>query len=160
MPTNIMKDFQIGNCDREMNATSPLGKEQIIRSFLEGVFGASLRKRKLIVGRDSNKKPQIHEFDLVSNDMRIVGEIKSGRLSHASYIGALSDCLFLTRLKAKKKILVLTNNEFYQYFKTNSEGIISPAIDVMLLRPEELITNRQKVSGDQSSNTSDMKWNE
>ena len=160
MPKNSLKESQIGNGDLEMNTVGPLGKEQIIRSFLEGVFGTSLRKQKLVVGQDSNKKPQIHEFDLVSNDMRIVGEIKSGRRSRANYLGALSDCLFLTKLKAKKKLLVLTNNEFYQYFKTNSEGIISPAIDVMLLHPEELVTNRPELANARFSKTLDRRQNE
>ncbi len=139
MSKTLVKEYRFTETGQKTNEANPLAKEQIIRSFLEGVFGTSLEKRKLVIGQDSNKKPQIHEFDLVSNDMKIVGEIKSGRLSQTNYTGALSDCLFLTKLRAKKKILVLTNSEFYRYFKAKTDGVISPAIDVMLLHPEELI---------------------
>ena len=117
----------------------PSDKERLIRNFLERMFGASLKKRKLVIGYDSKNKPQIHEFDLVSEDMNIVGEIKSGRKSTGNYIGALSDCFFLTRVKAKKKLLVLTNKEFYGYFRANSEGVVPNNIEIMLIRPEDLI---------------------
>jgi len=117
----------------------PSNIERLIRNFLAIMFGTSLRKRKLVIGYDSKNKPQIHEFDIVSDDMNIVGEIKSGRKSRGNYLGALSDCLFLTKVKARKKILVLTNSGFYGYFKVNSEGVIPSNIEIMLIRPKDLI---------------------
>jgi len=113
--------------------------EQLIRDFLAEVFGASLGKRRLVIGYDSKNKPQIHEFDFVSDDMNIVGEIKSGRKSRGNYHGALTDILFLTKVKAKKKLLVLTNKELYMYFRVRSEGVIPNNIDIMLIRPEDLV---------------------
>ena len=112
--------------------------ENLIRNFLEGMFGVHLRKRKLVVGYDSKNRPQIHEFDVVSDDMNIVGEIKSGRKSRGNFVGALSDCFLLTKVKAKKKLLVLSDKEFYGHFKANAEGIIPNDIDVMLINPEDL----------------------
>jgi len=112
--------------------------ERVIRNFLARMFGASLKKRKLIIGYDSNNMPQIHEFDFVSEDMSIVGEIKSGKKSRGNYIGALSDCFFLTRVKASKKLLILTDKEFYGYFKANSEGVIPHNIEIMLIHPKDL----------------------
>lgn len=103
------------------------------------MFGTSLRKRKLVIGYDSRNKPQIHEFDIVSDDMGIVGEIKSGRKSRGNYLGALSDCLFLTKVKARKKLLVITDRRFYGYFKVKSEGVIPSNIEIMLIRPEDLV---------------------
>lgn len=97
-----------------------------------------MRKRKLVVGYDSNNKPQIHEFDLVAEDMSLVGEIKSGKPSHTNYARALADCLFLERVKAKRKILVFANKDFYEFFKVKAEGVISQGIDVMLV-PSELV---------------------
>ena len=117
----------------------PSDKERIIRYFLEKMFGVSLKKRKLVIGYDSKNKPQIHEFDIVSDDMDIVGEIKSGRKSRSNYIGALSDCLLLDRVKAEKKLLILTNKDFYGYFKEKSEGVISHNIEIILIRPKDLI---------------------
>lgn len=124
----------------------PSDKERLIRNFLGRMFGVPLKKRKLVIGYDSKNKPQIHEFDLVSDDMSIVGEIKSGIKSRGNYLGALSDCLFLTRVKAKKKLLVLTNKEFYGYFKVNSEGVIPNNIEIMLIRPEDLIPKIAKTT--------------
>ena len=59
----------------------PSDTERLIRNFLGKMLGVSLKKHKLIIGYDSKNKPQIHEFDLVSDDMSIIGEIKSGRKS-------------------------------------------------------------------------------
>lgn len=115
-------------------------KERLVREFLEKMFGVSLRKRKLVVGHDSKNKPQIHEFDIVSDEMNIVGEIKSGRKSRDNYLRALADCMFLSQVKAKKKMFVLTNKDFYDYFKTNSEGIIAKDIDLVLVCLEDLFT--------------------
>ena len=39
----------------------------------------------------------------------------------------------------EKKMLVLTNKEFYGYFKANSEGVIPNNIEIMLIRPEDLV---------------------
>lgn len=117
----------------------PSNAERLIRDFLERMFGISLEKRRLVIGYDSRNKPQIHEFDVVADDLSIVGEIKSGRKSRGNYLRALSDCLFLTKIKARKKLLILTNKEFYAYFKVRSEGVIPNNIELMLIRPEDLV---------------------
>lgn len=123
---------------------NPLDKEQLIRDFLERMLGHTLKKRSLVVGTDSKKKPQIHEFDLVSDDMKIVGEVKSGSNTRNNYLSALADCVFLDKIKAKRKILVLTDGEFYKDFKAKSEGVISEEIEVMLIRTEDLTVATQK----------------
>ena len=91
----------------------PADTERLIRTFLGKMLGVPLKKHKLVIGHDSKNKPQIHEFDLVSDDMSIVGEIKSGRKSRGNFIGALGDCLFLTKVQSKKKLLILTDKEIY-----------------------------------------------
>lgn len=113
-----------------MNAVQ---SEQLLRQFLENMFGTSLKKCKLIVGYDSKRKPQIHEFDLVSDGMDIIGEIKSGKNSRENYVRTLADCVFLSKAKAKKKILVLADKAFYDYFKANSDGLIAKDIDILLV---------------------------
>ena len=116
----------------------PVDIERLIRTFLGKMLGTYLTKRKLVIGYDSKNKPQIHEFDLVSDDMSIIGEIKSGRKSRSNFLGALGDCLFLTKIEAKKKLLILTDKEFYRYFKIRSDGIISRDIEIMHILPEDL----------------------
>lgn len=122
----------------------PSDTERVVRNQLETMLGVSLKKRKLVIAYDSKNKPQIHEFDLVSDDMNIVGEIKSGKKSRSTYLGALSDCFFLTKIEAKKKLLILTDKEFYTYFKVYSEGVIPNNIDVMLIRPDDLVIGIEK----------------
>ena len=116
----------------------PADIERLIRTFLGKMLGVYLTKRKLVIGYDSKNKPQIHEFDLVSDDMSIIGEIKSGRKSRGNFLGALSDCLFLAKIEASKKLLILTDKEFYRYFKVRSEGVISRDIEIMFIHPEDL----------------------
>jgi len=104
------------------------------------MFGASLPKRKLVIGYDFQKFPKTHEFDLVSDDAQIIGEIKSSKsISEASYKAALVDCLYLTKVQAKKKILVLTSEMFYNYFKQKASGVISSEIDVILIKIEDFV---------------------
>ncbi|HVP93028.1 MAG TPA: hypothetical protein VMS94_04730, partial [Acidobacteriota bacterium] len=105
----------------------------------EQMLGLSLKKYKLVIGHDSKGKPQIHEFDLVSDDASIVGEVKSGEKSRSNYERTLNDCLFLAKIKAKRKLLILTNKEFYDYFRAKSDGLISRDIEVMFIRPEDLV---------------------
>jgi hypothetical protein len=118
---------------------NPNDNEHAVRNILEKMLGLSLKKCKLVVGYDSKGKPQIHEFDLVSDDAGIVGEIKSEEKSRSNYERTLNDCLFLAKVKAKKKLLVLTNKEFYEYFRAKSDGLISKDIEIMLIQPEDLV---------------------
>ena len=106
--------------------------ENLVRKKLQVMMGVSLPKRKLVIGYDRNKFPKLHEFDFVSDDGQIVGEIKSTtKISRNSYVSVLNDCFYLSRLQAKRKILVLTNKDFYRYFKAKSDGIIPNDIEVM-----------------------------
>ena len=59
--------------------------EKLVRFKLGEMFGTKLRKGKLLVGHDSKKRPKIHEFDLISDDMNIIGEIKSGKCSRRNF---------------------------------------------------------------------------
>jgi len=115
--------------------------ETIVRKIIEKIFGMPLPKRKLIVGYDTKGFPRTHEFDLVSDDGKVIGEIKSSKsISETSYKAALADCLYLIRTQAQKRMLVLTNEEFYKYFKDRAEGLISSEIDVMLIRTEDYVS--------------------
>ncbi len=104
--------------------------ERIARKKLEEMFGISLPKRKLVVGYDPKNFPKIHEFDLVSDNRQIVGEITS---TTRAYDSALRNCVFLSKIEAEKKILVLTNKKFYQSFRSKYEGILPRGVEVLLL---------------------------
>ena len=104
--------------------------EHKARQKLEEMFGVSLPKRKLVVGYDSRNFPKIHEFDLVSDDRQIVGEITS---TARAYDRTLTNCIFLSRIKARKRILILTDKKFYQSFRSKYEGILPSDVEVLLL---------------------------
>ena len=75
------------------------------------MYGTSLKKRRLFVCGRSGGEPQIHEFDLVSEDRKIVGEIKSGKCSTTNCSLALVDCFYLSRLKARVRLMIFTDKE-------------------------------------------------
>lgn len=109
-------------------------KESLARKKLEEMFGALLPKRKLIIGYDSEGFPKLHQFDLVSKDLRILGEIKSGRNIAMTFKGALNDCFYLSKVEAKRKVLVLTDKGFYTYFKEKADGLIPNDIEVIFVQ--------------------------
>jgi hypothetical protein len=109
-------------------------KESLARERLEEMFGAKLPKRKLVVGFDSEGFPKVHQFDMVSKDLRIVGEIKSGRNSDTTFKAALSDCIYMSKVKAKRKLLVLTDKDFCSCFKSKAHGIIPNDVEVIFVQ--------------------------
>jgi len=109
--------------------------ENIIRDKLGEMFGKKFGKRKLVIGYDSARRPQIHEFDFVSESADIVGEIKSGKCSRRNYELALVDCMYLSKVEAKTKLMVFSDKNLYEYFKDRSEGIIGNDIRVILVLP-------------------------
>jgi len=118
----------------------PQKNEIIVRKKLEEIIGVLLPKRRLVVGYDAKGFPKTHEFDLVSDDGKIVGEIKSSKsISETSYKAALVDCLYLAKIRANRRMLVLTDEEFLRYFKRRAGGLISPEIDVMLIRTDKSV---------------------
>ena len=106
---------------------NPRQVERIVREKLEEIFGLSMPKRKLVVGHDSKNFPKIHEFDLVSDNRQIIGEITSTK---RAFDRTLKNCIFLSKIEAKKKILVLTDKKFFQSFKSKYEGILPNDVEV------------------------------
>jgi len=111
----------------------PLEIENLVREKLAEMFGTKFRKSKLITGYDSGKRPQIHEFDLVSENSEIIGEIKAGKCSRGNFSLALADCLYLSKVKARIKLMAFTDKGLYEYFKDHSEGLINSDIRPILV---------------------------
>jgi hypothetical protein len=114
----------------------PYNTERLVRGKLGEMFGTKFKKAKLIIGYDSKKLPLIHEFDLISERKDIIGEIKSGKCSRANYKLALVDCMYLSKIRARMKLMVFTEKKLYEYFKEKSEGLISSDIRAILLEPD------------------------
>jgi hypothetical protein len=115
--------------------TEELKIEEKVRKILSKKYGKSLTKRKLIVAYRSDGKPVKHEFDIVSADEMIVGEVKSDKYTKKAYHNTrfprlLTACFYLNKTEAKKKLLVLTNETLYDHFKKDMDGLISD-IEIM-----------------------------
>ena len=78
---------------------------------------------------------RIHEFDLVSDQTQIVGEITSTKRAYEKTFG---DCIFLSKIEAKKKILVLTDRKFYRSFRSKYEGELPSDVEVLLVNLDEM----------------------
>ena len=117
-----------------MRKMAPRQIEHVARQKLEEMFGLSLPKRKLVVGHDSRDFPIIHEFDLVSDDRQIVGEITS---TTCGYDKTLKDSFFLSKTKAKRKLLILTNGKFHKLFRQKYGGLLPYGVEVLFLKINE-----------------------
>ncbi len=114
--------------------------EKIVRERLGEMFGTRFRKQRLVTGYDSNNLPQIHEFDIVSENADIIGEIKAGKCTSGNFSLALADCLYLSKMKARTKLMTFTDKELYEYFKKHSKGLISDDIQPILITDAKLMT--------------------
>jgi hypothetical protein len=112
--------------------------EMLVKSKMENEFGLKFSKKKLIVGYKLNGLPKYKEFDLVSEDGKIVVQVKSskpqkrGKKPSTNITRCYGDCYLLEKVVAWKKILALTNREFYDIFKKDSEGLLSD-VEVRLI---------------------------
>lgn len=116
-------------------------KEEKVRRILSEQLKTDVEKRKLVYARDKQGFPKIHEYDLVANTENglLVGEVKSSSYSNEArykttkFWRVLGACIFLEKAEASRKILVLTEKEFFEHFKVDSEGLISEDIEIMLI---------------------------
>ena len=102
-------------------------KEEIVRKRFSKEFKSSLRKGRLSVGTRIDNKKATKSFDFISEDNSIVGMVKSSKLTKKNsgagqYNAADSDLHFLNLVKAKKRLLVLTDIAFYNKFKKDRDG--------------------------------------
>lgn len=107
--------------------------EESVKSKLEKEFGQDFIKKKLPIGQKS------WEFDLVSEDGKVVAQVKScqkkyGQLTDTQIQtrfkrGYAFDCLLLDRVKADRKYFFLVaDKELFDHFKDWSKGLFSPDI--------------------------------
>jgi hypothetical protein len=115
----------------------PYEIEKAVRERLGEMYGTRFRRGKLIIGNRSRGEPQIHEFDLISENRSVIGEVKSGRCSTTNYSLALVDCFYLSKVKARVKLMVFTDRELYDYFRDKSRGLISVDVQPILLSVTE-----------------------
>jgi len=127
--------------------------ERCVREQLKEKFGQPFDKRFLPVGQCADGSPATHEFDAVSADGRIVVGIKSssgktsgGRHPSGKIAAAYKELYFLSLMKAERRILALTDQEFYRILESECDGKLAPGLELMLIPlPPELAAQVQVV---------------
>jgi len=111
-----------------------LDAEVCVRRVLEKEFGKPLPKRRLVIGYLPDGTPNEHEFDLVSEDGSVVGEVKSGKdMSDYRFAECCLVCLYLMSVNAERRIFVLTDRLMYDCFKRKISGLAIKDVEVRLI---------------------------
>lgn len=113
--------------------------EEWVRSEgLHDLFpNVSFRKRKLVVGTKRDGSWAMHEFDAVSEDGAIVVSIKcsagrtsGGRTPVGQLRAAYVDAWFLSRAPGKRKIIVFTERDLSDEFRSVSDGKLPENVEL------------------------------
>lgn len=115
--------------------------EDQIRTLIGRRFGVELQKRKLVIGKRADESDRFHEFDGVSRDGQLVIEIKTnelrvseakprGRYDSAIKQALILDLYMLSRLSAKKKLLVLTDRQLFDLCSRDMDGMLAPDTEI------------------------------
>jgi hypothetical protein len=115
--------------------------EPFVREWLCAQFGIPFRAGFLRLHECEGS----HEFDAISVDNRIVAGIKSssgktsgGRIPSGKISSAFEELYYLSRVDAEQKILVLTDQEFFNLMMSKTNGKLPADIRVVYcpLSPE------------------------
>jgi len=105
-----------------------------VRNWLKEKYGIAFGRSELPL-RDCEGS---HDFDAVSSDGSIVGEIKtaSGRTSGNKHpsgkrASAFEQLYFLLLTKTKTKLLILTDPEFFKIMQERTSGKIPPDFELL-----------------------------
>lgn len=127
--------------------------EDYVRVQLEREFGVPFRAAVLQLTTGGT-----HEFDAVSQDGRVVAGIKAasgktsgGRIPVGKIKSAIAELYFLSLVPAARRILVLTNPEFYQILSTRLQGRLAEGLELKLLElPSDIQAQVDRVRRDAS----------
>jgi hypothetical protein len=126
--------------------------ENYVRERLREKFGQPFSSKSLSLTRVQGQA-RTHEFDAVSEDGKIVCSIKTaswktsgGRRGSGKIHGAYAEIYFLDHVEAREKYLVLTDPEFCENLKRNSQGRLAPRVSLIDCElPQELKTEVDKI---------------
>lgn len=131
-----------------MSNTSYLSSQEVRNywhSELKRLFGKDFMTKSVIIGTRKNGKNVLKRFSAVSSDNSIVafvrnhsGYTKTEKKPNAKIGQAFEDCFFLNLVKSQKKLLVLTNKEFYDIFLSESEGLLGDVELIHLQYPPHI----------------------
>jgi hypothetical protein len=110
--------------------------EPHVQAWLQKQFGVRFTRRTVpLTGHGTAGQ---HQFAAVSDDGRIVASVKSlsGRttgenLPSAKIDSSYAEIYYLSLVQSEKKLLVLTDLEFYRLFSKQSEGMVVRSVDIL-----------------------------
>jgi len=120
--------------------------EKYVQHKLSEKYHQRFFEKKIEIGKKKSGEPARYKFDAVSENEEIVAGIKShggrtatGKFPRAKLGMAYTEIYFLSRTKAKKKLLILTSKEFYDLFVKDSDGKVPEDIEIKYFTlPREL----------------------
>ena len=101
-----------------------------VRRRLENEYGLALPEERVPVGRASDGTLRQHRFDLVGAERELVGTVRTYTLGEGGgrpsgkFAHCYAACLFLYRVHARRRVLVLTDHAFWARFRRESDGVI------------------------------------
>ncbi len=117
-----------------------------VRRLMEAKEGIPLPEGRATVGRRADGGVRQHLFDLVAENRSLVGEIRtytmgeSGGRPAGKFAHCYAACLFLFRSKARRKVLILTDQVFWARFNRESEGLVE-GIEILHVPVAEIATS-------------------
>jgi len=135
------------------NTTELVKIKEYVISDLSKTLGLELKKKRLKLGTGN----KIKQFDGVSYYSDVViqvvnhsGLTSGGRKPSAKIKNTFGDLYFLNLTNATRKILVITDEEFYNIFKEDSNGLLGDIELLYFELPKELKEIHKKVTKEAS----------
>lgn len=108
--------------------------EDYVRVWLSSKYNIQFNEGEKQIDLSTGGK---HRFDIVSQDGSIIGDIKSSAVRPDGKVGAgtiksvFLDLYYLSLVKADKKLMVLTNKDFFKVFENRAKGKILPDTELV-----------------------------
>ncbi|HEV7649657.1 MAG TPA: hypothetical protein VGP26_16045 [Actinophytocola sp.] len=105
--------------------------EDEVRHRLSELYQNSFHRRRLQLQTGGE-----HEFDAVSDNGRIVASIKTastagGRHPSGRVVNCFAELYFLSLVRARRRLLVLTSPEFHELFRTVAQDKVAAGIEIV-----------------------------
>ena len=127
--------------------------EEYIQHKLSEQYNQQFCEKEIQIGIRKNGEPAKYRFDAVSQNEEIIAGIKShagrtvrGKFPRAKVGMCYAEIYFLSRTKAKEKLLILTSKEFYDLFIKDSDGKIPEDTKIEYLELPERLQEKWKKS--------------
>ena len=108
--------------------------ERYVRHWCSSKYGTEIedyeKKIQLVTG-------SVHRFDVVAKDGSIIAGIKTsalridGKVSTGVIKSTFTELYFLSLISAPKKLMILTDKGYYEYFRKISNGKVADGIEII-----------------------------